>query len=709
MDILLPIANFYHLCIKILKMKLTITTFLLVMVYAPLVAQIIPEKIDIVRDKWGVPHIYAPTDAEVAYGFGWASAEDDSRTMQLQLLPVRGLMGQVLGKEGAVGDVLVHLLEAEEIVERRYSKDISPAFRAYLEAYAAGVTSYLKKHPKELLHKKLLPITGKDIAKAFVMGVSLMANVQKDLVALLQNKIQPIEIPKALGSNAFAFQSHKTTDGKTYLAINSHQPLEGPNSWYEAHLCSEEGMNILGACFAGSPVITVGTNEQLGWAHTVNYGDFSDVFQLEMHPKKKLHYRFDNEWIALEKFPVKARIKILGFLKVGKKQKFYKSKYGVTFETETGFFALRFPANTTIQSPEQWFRMSKANNWEEFKSALDMQALPAMNLVYADREDNIFYLSNGLLPKRKRGYDWKGVVPGNTSATLWGNDFYPIDSLPHLLNPASGYVYNCNHTPFISSSDADNPKVKDVPSTTGYQLPESLTNRAVRFEELIEPYDKVSYEDFKKIKYDRSYNKPLRSAPKLEAIFQLSEEKYPDLKESIQLLKNWDREATVESEGATLFITALRYIQKRITDPSQFRKGNTINEALLVKAVRHARQYCQQHFGAIHVPLKRLQRHTRGSVNLPVSGGPDVLAALAAREQPDGTIRASAGDSYIELVRFSESGVEIETVNAFGASAKPNSPHYTDQMQLYVDQKLKPMTLDKEQVYKEAVRVYHPE
>ncbi|MEL6924238.1 MAG: penicillin acylase family protein, partial [Bacteroidota bacterium] len=354
-----------------------------------LFAQINPDRIDIVRDQWGVPHIFAPTDAEVAYGLAWATAEDDFKTMQQQLLPIRGLAGQVFGVKGAVADVAVHLVEAHQIVEARYATDISPAFKKYLEAYAAGANAYAAKYPEEVLHKKLFPVRAKDVVKAFVLGVSLMAHVPRDLQQLLNNKVKAIQLPPATGSNAFAISRRKTTDDKTYLAINAHQPLEGVNSWYEAHLCSEEGLNILGACFAGSPVITVGANEQLGWAHTLNYADFADIFQLEMHPTDKRKYRFDNQWLTLEKYHTKARIKIMGFLKVGKKQRFYKSKYGVTFETDNGFFALRFPANHNIQSPEQWHRMSKANDWKSFRAAIDMQALPSMNLVYADRDDHI--------------------------------------------------------------------------------------------------------------------------------------------------------------------------------------------------------------------------------------------------------------------------------------------------------------------------------
>ena len=243
----------------------------------------------------------------------------------------------------------------------------------------------------------------------------------------------------------------------------------------------------------------------------------------------------------------------------------------------------------------------------------------------------------------------------------------------------------------------------------GFQQPESLTNRAVRFYELFNKLDKVSYQDFKRIKYDRSYHTPLKSAPKLEPIFHLDPDKYPEIKESILLLANWNREAVIESEAATLFNLAVDFLKRKIKNPAHFREGDKLNEALLVEAIIYARNYCNQYFGSVHVPLKKLQRHTRGSVNLPVSGGTDVLAALSASKQEDGTLRARAGDSYIQLARFSEKGVEIESVHAYGSSAKPASPHYTDQMQMYVNRELKTMTINKEEVLKSAKQIYHPE
>ena len=666
------------------------------------------ENIDIVRDKWGVPHIFGKTDIEVAYGFAWAQAEDDFKTMQEMLLPIKGLAGVTLGKEGAAMDLLVHIIEAERVVDEKFAQDLSVDFKKYLDAYTAGVNAYAEKFPNEIINKKLFPVNSREVVQGFVLGMTLMASVHKDIIKLFTNKVEAMDLPQAEGSNAFAFSKNKTTDQKTYLAINSHQPLEGPYSWYEAHLVSEEGLNILGATFVGSPVISIGTNKNLGWGHTVNHADFSDIFQLEMHPKRKMDYKVDGEYFTLNNHHTKLKIKLFNLIPIGVKKKFYKSIYGTTFKTKTGYYSLRFPANMDIRAAEQWYEMGKSANFKQFQDALNMQAHASLNIVYADKEDHIFYLGNGLLPKRNPKYNWNKIVPGNTKATLWKDEFYPLDSLPQVVDPPSGYVYNCNHTPFLSSALEDNPDYNKVPYTTGYQPPAQLTNRAVRFYELVKNLDKIDYEKFKEIKYDMAYHKPMHSSPLLEKIFHLNIEKYPDLSESISLLNKWDRVTDGDSEAAALFILCLRNIWPKITEQRFWREGNVLNEALLVESIRMARKHCKKHFKKYHVPLHQLQRHSRSKVNLPVNGGPDVLAAMYAKPEKNGQLRASAGDSYIQLVRFSANGPEIESVNAYGASTKENSPHATDQMKLFVEQKLKKMTLDKDRIYEEANWVYHP-
>lgn len=688
-------------------MRLLALLFILINI-SGIKGQVNPGNIQIARDQWGVPHIFAPTDAEVAYGLAWATAEDDFLTMQKQLLPAKGLMGQVFGKQGAQLDVIVHLLGAKKITWERYTTDLSPGFRRVLEAYAAGLNAYASNHPREVLHRKLFPVDGRDLIPSYMLGLALLSQIDEPLGDVFSGRIGQAETQER-GSNAAAIAPHKTTSGETFLLANSHQPLEGLYSWYEAHVCSEEGWNMLGATFPGGVTLFLGTNPNLGWAHTVNYPDFTDIYHLKMHPEHELTYRFDGEWLELEPDFYKARIRLLGILPVGKKQKFYQSKYGITFETPNGFFALRTVANQTIKAPEQWYRMNKARNWTEFRSALDIQGITCTNIVYADREGHIYHLGNGLLPRRDHNYDWSGILPGDTSATLWSDDFYPVDSLVQALDPPSGYIYNCNHSPFRNTAPEDNPDTTVVPIHMGYKRPNDLTNRGARFQALIQEYEKVSYEDFKHIKYDQAYEQPMVAVPWFEPIFHLDPTVYPDIQGQIRLLQDWDRIADSDSKAAATTILAYYHLESALKSGQSVLELNTLPEDQLAEALRYAQHHFIKHFDQPNITLGTLQEHQRGEVSLPVGGGPDVLAAVRSVMQPDGRLRPVSGDSYIQFVRYGAEGIHIETINAYGASARPESTHYTDQMKFFAKQELKPMTLDKEQILKEAKRVYAPQ
>lgn len=678
--------------------------FLLAFNFLP--AQPDPGPIQIARDQWGVPHIFAPTDAGVAYGLAWATAEDDFLTVQKQLLPAKGLMGEAFGKEGAQLDVIVHLLGARDLTRHRYETDLSPDFREVLEAYAKGLNAYARNHPKEVLHRKLFPISGQDLLPSYALGLALLAQVDKPLGAIFSGRVGA---PKSGGSNAVAVAPNKTASGETFLLANSHQPLEGLYSWYEAHLCSEEGWNMLGATFPGGVTLFLGTNPHLGWAHTVNYPDFTDIYRLEMHPEAPLTYRYDGEWLQLEPDFYKARIRLLGILPVGKKQKFYRSRYGITFETPNGFFALRTTVNQTLKGAEQWYRMNKAKSWAEFREALDLQGITSTNIVYADREGHIFYLGNGLLPYRDPSYNWQGILPGDTSSTRWAADFYPVDSLVQVFDPPSGYVYSCNHTPFRSTGPQDNPDTSAVPETLGYLRPNDLTNRAARFDALIQQHEQLSYDGLKRIKYDQAYEQPMVAVPWFEPIFHLEPAAYPDIRAQLQLLKEWDRVADANSRAAATVLLAYYHLENNLEEGQEAFGLDQIPEERLAAAVRYAQQHLQKHFGQPTVTLGTLQRHQRGKVSLPMGGGPDVLAAVRSELQPDGRLRPVLGDSYIQFVRYSKDTVRIETINAYGASARPDSPHYTDQMEAFTRQQLKPMTLDKAAVLRNAKRVYAPQ
>ena len=405
--------------------------------------------IKIARDQYGVPHIIAKTDAEVAYGLAWVQCEDQFNTLQELMAACKGMLGEIKGKDGIVVDFGIKFMGLQEIVKAKYDQDVTGAFKNYLESFVAGVNNYAKLHPQEVLIDELFPITGQDVIVGYLLGNLEVSHAGKDLIKIINGTIlKELNSDAPKGSNAIAISKQKTTDNKTYLAINSHQPLEGWYSWYEAHLISEEGLNILGGTFAGGICIFHGANENLAWAHTVNHADFSDVYQLEMNPKNENQYKFDGQWLELQEKTYTSWLKLAGPIKFPISKTIYESKYGPTFKTEEGVFAWSFVVGRSIKGAEQWFRMNKASNFSEFKNALNMRGIGALNFVYADKEDNIYYLSNGAFPNRNPKYNWSGILPGNTLETLWTDEIIPLDSLPQVLNPKSGWVFNTNNTPF---------------------------------------------------------------------------------------------------------------------------------------------------------------------------------------------------------------------------------------------------------------------
>lgn len=665
-------------------------------------AQINPAAIDIVRDSFGVPHIFAKTDAEVAYGLAWAHSEDDFATLQTCFLASKGLLGQVKGKEGAGIDYVVQAIRARALVEEKFNT-LSPDFVRLMEGYCAGFNAFARAHPKEVLHKKLIPITPRDMGVFGVLQLFVFTGGDHALKDILDNKVPLALMPQAHGSNAYAFNSRKTKDGNTYLNINSHQPWEGIVAWYEAHLCSEEGWNITGGLFPAAPCILHGNNEYLGWAHTVNNPDKSDVFQLEINPKNALQYRFDNQWLTLEEYRIPLKVKMAG-TKITVHKKAWRSVYGPTFKNKKGMFAIRSSGLFDIRAVEEWYRLNKARNFTEFYKALKMEAIPGFNLVYADRYDTIFYVSNGKIPLRTPGYDWRHTVPGNTSRTLW-TQFHPLEDLPQMLNPASGYLFNSNHSPFNASAPADNLDADRFDPTMGYETYEN--NRSRRFMELIAPMDKIDYADFKRIKYDQQLPAKISYAINFDSLWLLKPAQYPDIAPILDTLLHWNRRSDIQNIGAAQFLILVQYVWKKhhLADIYQ---PKMLTTADCVDAVRQTKRYLLKYFGRLDVPIGEVQKMVRGNKIKPLAGLPDVIAAIYSKPYEKGKVKGFVGDCMIQMVRFTPQGPIIESVNTYGASNRPESRHYSDQMDLFLTHKTKSMSLDRKTVYAQAERVYHP-
>jgi acyl-homoserine-lactone acylase len=666
-------------------------------------SQINPNNIEIVRDNYGVPHIYGKTDSEVAYGLAWSHCEDDFKTIQQAYLAGNGLLSKHIGIKGAGADFLTQLIESKETVDKLFST-LSLDFVKVAEGYAQGINKYAELHPKEILEKSLFPVTVKKMLRYSFLQLFISNEAGGLVSSIVSNKVpRPNPIKAEMnGSNTFAFNSIKTGKNETYLAINTHQPLDGPTSWYEAHLISEEGTNIIGATFAGAPTLLIGANQNLAWAHTVNYPDKADVFELEMHPTKKWHYLVDGKTFKLEKKQAKLFVKFLG-IKLKINRKYFTSIYGPTLKNKSGFYSIRTPSLFTIKSLEQWWRLNKANSFTEFYNILKKNDLPGYNIGYADKNDTIFYISNGIIPKRNDQYDWRKVVPGNTKKTLW-DSYYNTEELPQVLNPKSGYVYNANHSPFKSTSKEENPLAENFAKNMGYELYDN--NRSTRLYDLINSYDKIDYKDFKKIKYDRTLPTPLNyNYVNVNELFEMNPNDYPEISDLIQVIQNWDREASVESFGAGAYAMVYYNLGKYYP---KLKEDKIVSKEMLEECLKEVKLKMIESFGTINVRLGDYQKLVRGNKEISIFGMPDVITAMRGVDYKDGKIKITHGESYIELVKFVDGKVEIESVISYGSSDHQDSPHYNDQMEMYSKFETKKMTFNKEEIYKNSKKIYNP-
>ncbi len=662
-------------------------------------AQINPAAVTIARDSFGVPHIFAKTDPEVSYGLAWAHAEDDFNSLQRVALPAKALMGRVYGMDGVAGDYAFALFRCREITEEKWHT-LSPEFIRLITGYVQGLNDYAAKHPEEVLHKDLFPLTLKEYIASSVLALTVFNGGDRALAAIYGNKVSPVIDYDKKGSNAIAIHPSKTTSGEAFLAINAHQPNEGPEAFYEAHVSSEEGWNALGGLLAGGPCILHGVNEHLGWAHTVNYCDRVDVFQLQMNPKNNDQYLFDGAWVELEK--KKVRLQIKG-VPIPVSRDLFWSKYGATMKNDQGVFAIRLGANMEIRALEQWYKMNRAKNFTQFYEAISMQGLSMFNIMYADRYDTIFYINNALMPVRNPSpeYNWRKTVQGNTSATLW-TSFRGIKELPQYVNPGSGYLYNTNHSSFSATSPAYNLKQGSFPPQDSWDS--NQNNRSMRFQELM-PEGKIDFKTFYKIKFDRQLPAQLHYLYGVDTLFLMKPADYPAFDTLLRNLQGWDKRGDADSKGAGAFLMVYEIVSAayRGKDPQ------TLTRKECEQVLEKVKQTMIKNYGSTDLRLGDMQKLVRGEKSLPAPGLPDLLAPEWSVAQKDLTRKITGGDAYVAMVRFPKNGLPvIETVNTYGASSKPGSPHFDDQVPLFLNQQTKPMTLDKVKVLATAKRVYHP-
>ena len=675
------------------------------------------EKYDvrILRDTWGVPHIFGKTDPDTAFGLAYAQSEDDFATLLEALLSGRGQLAAYGDWKGIPVDFLANAMRVQETVNEKYDTEVSPEVRALCEAYADGANYYLALHPEKVV-VDCLPVTGKDIVAGFVLKTPIFYGLPGTFFNVLfksqDNKpkkhasvSEKLMLPDGLeiGSNTFAVGPNRSADGAARLNINSHQPWTGQVAWYEAHLHSEEGWDCVGGLFPGTPIVLHGHNRDLGWAHTVNSPDLADVYILKLNPDNKNQYEFDGEWLDLESKDVSIKVRLLEPFNLMLKHKFEWSKHGPVIRRGNKAYAIRYAGMGKVGQLEQWYRMNKAHNLGEFQDALRMREITSFNIGYADKDRNIYYVYNAAMPIKAEGYDWGKPVPGHISETLW-TEYYPFEKLPQVLNPASGIIQNCNSTPFQTTLGPGNPDKADYSDAWGIET--HMTNRARRALELLGGDDSITREEFDLYKFDMKYSEKSKMAEAARKVAEMEPpENDPIIKEAMELIAKWDLSTDPENTCTAIAVTALGPITGLIED------GKELDRGKVFRSIRKAASRLKYAHGRLDVPWKEVNRIKRGDVNVGMGGGNDILhAAFGFGPFLSGQIKVLGGDSYVLIAEWDKDGkVSSRSIHQFGsASTEPESPHYADQVPLFAQRKLKPIWFDEADIRANLEREYRP-
>lgn len=674
------------------------------------------------RDTFGVPHVIGPRDADVAFGLGFAQSEDDFVTLQQVALAARGQLAATEGRKAAVADYLVHFLRVWETVNAKYESDLPADVRKVLEAYTDGVNYYAALHQDKVI-RGALPFTGKDVAAGFVFKTPFFYGLDRVLLKLNSpensNTVASLSLegqdaflithqPIPVGSNAVAVGPSRSADGATRLLVNSHQPYTGPVSWYEAVLESNEGWHVAGGFFPGSPFMLHGHNQHLGWANTVNEPDLIDVYKLTINHANPNQYQLDGKWHDFEKSDAKIRVKIWGPLAWTVHREVLYAAQGPVLKTDHGVFAIRYAGVNEVRQPLEYYRLNKAATLAEWRAAMALQAIPSINFVYADEKANIGYVYNGLFPVRQEGFDWQDVLPGNRSELIWRR-YLPFDKIPQIWNPGGGLVFNSNNTPFHAAAPSDDLRPQDFSPTLGIQ--NNMTNRAWRAMETYGADSRITKEAFRAYKFDLSYSTRSDVAQLVDEAIAIDPGKNGDgsnLQKAQEILKRWDYRTNVANRSAALAILMAEPVLRARTEIKG--KPQPPSQSQIIASLRQAMQTLTAHFGRLDPEWGEVNRLHRGGVNLAIDGGPDIYRAVYGVKQPDGTLSAQGGDTFIMFVTWNKAGtLTSESIHQFGsATLDQNSPHYADQVPLFTAMKTKPVWFTQAQLGGHIEADYRP-
>jgi acyl-homoserine-lactone acylase len=634
----------------------------------------------IYRDTWGVAHIYANTIEAAAYAHGYVQAEDRLDDLLTAYLMAVGRAASVLGEDAIEADYLARVAAHESAARTGYER-LGADTRGLIEAYIAGVRSFMQEHPSAVPDwaEAPEPIHVVALFRAFLWNWP-WGQARGDL------RRAGSHVSDGRGSNQWVVGPGRSAVGAPIALIDPHLSWDPQNRFYEAHVHGGD-LNFYGFSIVGTPVMALGHTDVLSFAPTTGGPDCADVYEERLHPEDPMRYELDGEWLPIEFEDVQIDVRTSDGTRV-ETRRIERTRHGPIVRREGDrAYAVRTAYDEQIGLVEQWLQMILSRDLSEFTEAMAMnQSLP-QNIMYADVHGETYYVRAGRVPVRPDGFRWDRPVPGWTTETDW-QGVHPLSDLVQVRNPAAGLMQNCNGAP--DTMMPDSPLTAERYLDYIYNIrPGRVNGRGRRALALLEAQDKLTVEQAIAIALDTYVEGHDRWQAALDEAIAAQGRDHAELDPAVALIEGWDGRTDADSTAATLYRFWMRATREEGSDVA---RGKVVSRAsldddeqraLLDSLLVAARQVTER-YGRIDPAWGEIHRLTRGDGSWPVGGcSTDGLGTLRAvryaADGEDGGFRAVGGQFSTMVVVLEADAVESYSASPFGVSEHPDSPHFADQ------------------------------
>lgn len=688
------------------------------------------QNVTIIRDDFGVPHVYAKTDADAVFGMLYVQSEDDFNRVEQNYIWATGRLAEVEGADALVSDLRARLYMTTDEAKAAYQS--APEWlRQLCDAFADGINWYLATHPevKPRLLTRFEPwmpmffsegSIGGDIEQIPLDGIDAFYN-RDGAAALVADTSRTFKEPG--GSNGFAISGELTESGNAMLLINPHTSFFFRG---EIHVVSEEGLDAYGAVTWGQFFVYQGFNANTGWMHTSTYLDFMDEFVEDVFEDDgKLVYRYGDEVRPVQVSEVTLKYKD-GDSMSEKTYPMYHTHHGPVTHTLDGRWVSTKINWDPVNALSQSFTRTKLRDHDEFRDMMDIRTNSSNNTVYADSSGNIAYYHGNFVPRRDPSFDYSKPVDGSDVATDW-QGVHDVEEIITVLNPPNGWIQNCNSTPFTSAAEFS-PKREDYPV---YMAPDPENFRGMHAVRVLTGISNLTLDGLIELAYDPQLPGFEKIVPALVHAYDSREPRSGDLGDAIDELRDWDLTVSTESIAMTLAHFYGTALYERGTLPEDMAAASFIEKITALSTLEPQEQVrifsatiemLTRDFGRWDVPWGEVNRYQRltGDIRQPfnddaasipigmASGNWGALASFKARRYDDTKrLYGTAGNSFVAVVEFGDK-VRAKSMLAGGQSGNPESPHFDDQAQRYADRLFKEVAYYREDVEARATSHYQP-